>query len=35
MNGRTEYYTTESPDRFKECAAMFLHEEVEVRHIDL
>lgn len=35
MNGRTEYYTTESPDRFKECAAMFLHEEVAVRHIDL
>ena len=34
-NGTTEYYTTESPERFKECAAMFLHEEVEVHHIDL
>lgn len=34
-NGITEYYTTESPERFKECAAMFLHEEVEVHHIDL
>lgn len=34
-NGTIEYYTTESPERFKECAAMFLHEEVDVRHIDL
>ena len=34
-NGSMEYLTTESPERFKECAAMFLHEEVAVRHIDL
>lgn len=33
--GGIHYYTTESPDRFKECAAMFLHEEVQVQHIDL
>ncbi|MBQ0073407.1 MAG: glutamate racemase [Prevotella sp.] len=33
--GTIRYYTTESPERFKECAAMFLHEEVEVEHIDL
>lgn len=31
----TSYYTTENPDRFKECAAMFLGGEVEVHHIDL
>lgn len=29
------YYTTESPDRFKECARVFLHEDVSVEHIDL
>lgn len=33
--GTIRYLTTESPDRFKECAAMFLHEEVDVEHIDL
>lgn len=31
----TKYYTTESPDRFKECARIFLHEDVSVEHIDL
>lgn len=31
----TAYYTTENPERFKECAAMFLGGEVEVKHIDL
>ncbi len=30
-----KYYTTESPERFKECAAMFLHEDINVQHIDL
>ncbi len=34
-NGTVEYYTTESPERFKECASMFLHEEIDARHIDL
>lgn len=33
--GTMQYFTTESPERFKECAAMFLHEEVKVQHIDL
>lgn len=33
--GTTRYCTTESPDRFKECAAMFLNEEVEVEHVEL
>ncbi len=31
----THYYTTESEDRFKECATLFLHETVDVKHIDL
>ncbi len=35
-NGSTvQYFTTESPERFKECAAIFLHEDVNVKHIDL
>lgn len=34
-NGSVTYLTTESPERFKECAAMFLHEDVDVEHIDL
>ena len=29
------YYTTESPERFKECARIFLHEDINVEHIDL
>ena len=29
------YYTTESPERFKECARIFLHEDITVEHIDL
>lgn len=33
--GLTQYFTTENPERFKECAAMFLGGEVEVEHIDL
>ncbi len=33
--GTVQFFTTESPERFKECAAMFLHEEVKVQHIDL
>lgn len=31
----TSYYTTESPERFKECASMFLGGPIEVSHIDL
>lgn len=34
-NATTQYFTTENPERFKECAAMFLGGEVEVGHIDL
>jgi glutamate racemase len=33
--GTIRYYTTESPERFKECAAMFLHEEVKVTKLRL
>ena len=29
------YYTTESPERFKETASIFLHENVDVEHVDL
>ncbi len=34
-NATTTYLTTESPERFQECAYMFLHETVSVQHIDL
>lgn len=33
--GTVRYYTTESPERFKECAAMFLNEDIEVTKIKL
>lgn len=33
--GTVQFFTTESPERFKECAAVFLHEDVNVQHIDL
>ncbi len=33
--GRVAYYTTESADRFKETASIFLHEQVNVEHIEL
>ena len=33
--GTVNYFTTESPERFKECAAVFLHEDIHVEHIDL
>lgn len=29
------YFTTENPDKFKECASIFLHEDVKVEHVDL
>lgn len=28
------YYTTESPERFKETASIFLHEDISVDHVD-
>ena len=34
-NGEIAYYTTENPERFKECAAMFLHEDVNVKRVEL
>lgn len=34
-NGRAHYYTTENPDKFKESAQIFLHEDITVCHIDL
>ena len=34
-NATVSYLTTESPERFKECASIFLHEDVNVEHIDL
>lgn len=33
--GSCRYYTTENPDKFKESAQIFLHEEVVVNHVDL
>ncbi len=34
-SGHCQYYTTENPDKFKETAQIFLHEQINVRHIDL
>ena len=33
--GTCTYFTTENPDKFREGARMFLHEDVDVRHIDI
>lgn len=33
--GRTVYYTTENPDRFKEGARIFMSSDVRVRHLTL
>ena len=33
--GSCQYLTTESEDKFKESAQIFLHEQVEVTHVDL
>ena len=35
QNGRCQYYSTENPDKFKESAQIFLHEKINVKHIDL
>ena len=34
-NGQTRYLTTENPERFKEQAQLFLHEEIEVENVVL
>ena len=34
-NGSVHYLTTENPDKFKESAQLFLHEDVEVKNIIL
>lgn len=34
-NGTCTYTTTENPERFKECAQLFLHEDIDVKHVDL
>ena len=33
--GSCHYYTTENADKFKDSASIFLHEKVNVSHIDL
>lgn len=33
--GTTRFMTTENPDRFKECAQIFLKHDVNVEHVDL
>ena len=30
-----KYFTTENPEKFKETARIFLHEQVDVEHVDL
>lgn len=35
QGGTCQYLTTESEDKFKESAQIFLHEKVEVKHVDL
>lgn len=34
-NGTTRFMTTENPERFKECAQIFLNHDVVVEHVDL
>lgn len=34
-NGTCQYFTTESEDKFEETAQIFLHENVNVKHVDL
>jgi len=33
--GSIKYYTTENPDKFKEAAQIFLHEDIIVNHLSL
>ena len=34
-NGTCQYFTTESEDKLEETAQIFLHEQVNVKHVDL
>lgn len=34
-SGNIQYYTTESPEKFKESASVFLHTNINVEHINL
>ncbi len=34
-NSSVKYFTTENPDRFKESASVFMHEDITVEHIEL
>ena len=34
-NGQTRYLTTENPEKFKEQAKLFLHEDIEVENVTL
>lgn len=34
-NGTCQYFTTESEDKFEETAQIFLHEKVNVKHVNL
>lgn len=34
-SGNIQYYTTESPEKFKESASLFLHTNINVEHINL
>ena len=34
-HGTVRYLTTENPEKFKENAQIFIHEEVNVEHVDL
>ena len=34
-NGQTRYLTTENPEKFKEQAQLFLHEDIEVENVTL
>ena len=33
--GTARYLTSESPDKFKACASIFLHETIEAEHVEL
>ena len=35
QGGTARYFTTENPDKFKDSAKIFLHEDVNVQHVDL
>ena len=35
QNGTTQYFTSESPTKFRECASLFLHENITAQRIAL